>query len=64
MTVTNYLDIIELNGNKLGTEEKLNTKVLIKSHPLYNDKVIIEYGAFSITVLSKDLRAAVNNSTT
>jgi hypothetical protein len=60
MKVENTLKVYEFDEKEIVGDEPHIMKVI--SHWLYNDRVILEYGDFKITVLVRDIHKAVDNA--
>lgn len=58
--VESKINIYERNGQR--NADPYTDNLIVKSDPIFNDRVVIVYGEVRLTVVASDLHAAIANA--
>ena len=61
MKVENEVDIYEINGNEI--HDLVPPKLKVGSHGIYRERVVLKIGRRRLTVIARELKAAIDNAT-
>ena len=61
--ITNKVPIYEVGGEQVEAEAGDKVQLLVKSHHIHSDRVILVCDGEEIVVIARDLEAAIQNAT-